>query len=120
MDTSIITGDRALSLEKWAKANTISSTMAKSLSDAIDDPDETPYLLKNITDSFSKMKKASKKAVRESLIRVQIYCSIHGNSDPIKLSKQLYIAQTMEKLMFGFNILIDGMEEEEEEKEKKK
>ena len=56
----------------------------------------------------------SKEAVRNALLRVQIYCSINSNSDPIRVSKQLYIAQVLEKLILGSNMLF---EEEVEIKE---
>ena len=117
MNEDIITGVKGLSLEKWAKKNRVDPIFAGSMAEAIDDPDETPYLLKSMSDNFSKVKKTAKEEVRESLVRIQIYCSIHGNSDPIKLSKQLFVAQTIERLLFGSNILLtEGTEEEEEEK----
>ncbi len=100
-------------MEKWAKKNGISPKFASSLSRSLNDPDEVPYLVDALTKGFKKLKKSAKTNLRNSLIRVQIYCSIYGNSDPIKLSKQLYIAQTLEKLMFGNNMLAEISGEEE-------
>ncbi len=110
----IITGGRRLSLGLWAKKHKVDSVFVKSLYESIEDPDETPYLIDTVTKGFKKLPVTARNEVRNSLIRVQIHCSIHGNSDPIKLSKQLYIAQTLEKIMFGSNMLMDGIEEEEE------
>lgn len=118
MLSSIITGERRLSLEAWAKKHKLGQNIVKVLHDSIEEPDETPYLLDAVTKGFRKLKSAGKKEIRNALIRVQIHCSIHGNSDPIQISKQLYITQTLEKLMFGSNLLMDIIEEEESEKKK--
>lgn len=115
MREDIITGQKDFGLEAWARKHKMNTVFARSLAKTLDDPDETPYLLNSITDNFEKLKKHCKDELRDALIRVQIYCSIHGNSDPIKLSKQLFVAQTIERLLFGTNILIEGAEEEEDE-----
>ncbi len=109
---NIFTGQRNLSLVLWIRKHKIDNGFARALYKSLDDPDEVPYLLKPITDGFSGLRKKAREEVRSGLLRVQIHCSIHGNSDPIKLSKQLYISQTLEKLMFGSNLLMDGIEEE--------
>jgi len=121
MKEDIITGIRNMNIKKWASANKIDGRFAAVLADMIEEPDETPYLLKTLTEGFKKLKKPGKNEVRDALIRIQIYCSIHGNSDPIKLSKRLFVAQTIERLLFGTNILLtEGFEEEEPEKKGKK
>ncbi|MBN1896292.1 MAG: hypothetical protein JW789_01010 [Candidatus Aenigmarchaeota archaeon] len=121
MNEDIISGQKGTGLDEWAKKMKIDPLFAGSLAEAIDEPDETPYLLNAITDGFPGLGKNAKKEVRNALLRVQIFCSIHGNTDPIKISKQLFIAQTVERLLFGSNILMtEGMEEEEEEPRKSK
>jgi hypothetical protein len=105
MDSSVITGDRKLSVEKWAKKKGIGGEFAGSLAKSVREPEETSYLLDSIIKSFSDLKSGSKKEVRNSLLRVQIHCSINSDSDPIKVSKQLFVAQVLEKLLFGCNIL---------------
>ncbi len=114
MDSSVITGDRRMSVDKWAKKKGISSQFAGSLAKSVREPEETPYLLDTMIRSFSGLTKASKKEIRNCLLRVQIHCSINSDSDPIKVSKQLFIAQVLEKLLFGSNILF-GEEIEIEE-----
>jgi hypothetical protein len=116
----IITGHRSMSLGAWARKHRIDNGFSKALRGSLDEPDETPYLVDSIMKGFRKLSKPGKNEVRNSLIRVQIYCSIHGNFDPIKLSKQLFISQTLERLLFGSNLLHrEGPEEEEETKPRK-
>ena len=115
MADSVLTGERKMSLEKWAKKHSLSSDFAKALSRSIEDPEETPYLLERLRNGFSKLKGKSKQEVRNALLRVQIHCSIHGNSDPIQISKQLFISQVLERLFFGSNLLLREEEILEEE-----
>lgn len=119
MEKSIITGDRRLSIEKWAKRLKIDIGLAGSITKAVVEPEETPYLLEKISRDFSNLTKNSKKEVRNALLRVQMHCSINSDSDPIKVSKQLFVSQILEKLLFGSNILF-GEEFEPEEKPVKK
>jgi hypothetical protein len=115
MQRSILTGKTGLAVEKWALGNKLDRGFARSLWDSIDEPDELPYMLEGLVKGFSKLRKGSKEAVRNGLIRVQIHCSIHSNSEPIKVSKQLYVAQVLERLFFGSNkLLSEGPGEEEE------
>ncbi len=119
MDGSIITGDRNSSLEKWAKKCKVNQEFVDSLAMAIEEPEESPYLLEGVIDSFSGLKMASRKEVRNALLRVQIHCSINTNSDPIKVSKQLFVAQILEKLFFGNNLLMSEEMVEEEKPSRK-
>lgn len=112
MDVGIITGSKTLSVEKWAKAAGMQPDMARAIDRSIREPEETPYLLEKIVASFSDLKRRGKDEVRNALLRVQIYCAINSDSDPIKVSKQLFIAEVLEKLLFGSNLLM--MEEIEE------
>jgi hypothetical protein len=119
MESSIITGDRRLSVEKWARKWKINLELASCVAKAVKEPEETPYLLERILKDFKKVTKKNKKEVRNALLRVQIHCSINSDSDPIKVSKQLFVAQILEKLLFGSNMLF-GEEIEPEEKSMKK
>ena len=114
MDGSIITGHRGSSLEEWSRKCKVNRDIVNSLAMAIEEPEQSPYLLEGMRDSFSRLNKASRKEIRNALLRVQIHCSINTNSDPIKVSKQLFVAQTLEKLFFGNNLLMseEPMEEE--------
>ena len=119
MEGSIITGNRESSLEDWSKKCKVNQDFVNSLAMVIDEPEESPYLLESLTDSFSSLKKASKNEVRNALLRVQIHCSINTNSDPIKVSKQLFVSQILEKLFFGNNLLMSEEMMEEEKPAKK-
>jgi hypothetical protein len=112
----VLIGDKHSSLDKWAKKIGADPGFARSLAKSIKEPEEAPYLLERITNAFSNIKKTSKKEVRNALLRVQIHCSLDSNSDPIRVSKQLYMAQVLEKLFFGSNLLLREEEVEEEEK----
>lgn len=119
MENSIITGDRRLSIEKWAKKWKIDVEFARSVMKAVKEPEETPYLLDKIMKDFSNVTKKNKREVRNALLRVQLHCSINSDSDPIKVSKQLFVSQILEKLLYGSNIIF-GEEIEPEEKPVKK
>ena len=119
MDGSIITGDRGTSLEDWSRKCKVNQQFVNSLAMAVDEPEESPYLLEGIINKFSELKKASRKEVRNALLRVQIHCSINTNSDPIKVSKQLFVSQILEKLFFGNNLLMSEEMMEEEKPAKK-
>jgi hypothetical protein len=117
MNTGILTGIRQLSVADWAAKKKISQAFASNLWDCVEDPEEVPYLLDGLMKGFSKLGKAQKKEVRNSLIRIQMYCSLHDNPDPIKHSRLFFISQMLERLFFGGNMLIGGeMEEEDAEK----
>ena len=105
MESSIITGERALSVEKWAKKWGMDSGFARSIVKAVMEPEETPYLLESIQKDFSKVSKKNRKEVRNALLRVQLHCSISSDSDPIKVSKQLFVSQILEKFLYGSNSL---------------
>jgi hypothetical protein len=105
MDIGILTGNRKIGVDKWASKNRINPDFAKSLADSLMQPEEMTYLLEKMIEGFFKLGKASRKEVRNALLRVQIYCSINTNTDPIKVSKQHFIAQTLEKLLCGSNVL---------------
>jgi hypothetical protein len=117
MDSSILTGQRGLSVNSWAAKKKLDPEFAKKLWEAIEEPDEIPYLLEALSTGFSKLNTMGKEEVRNGLVRIQIHGSIHSNSDPIKVSKQLYLSQIVEKVLFGSNKLMgEGLEDEGPEK----
>jgi len=107
MESSIFTGDKCVSVEKWARNNKIDPELTKSIVNSVKEPEEAPYLLETIVKSSSKLKWVSKKEIRNGLIRMQVHFSINSDSDHIKAGKQLFIAQVLEKLLFGSNLLLE-------------
>jgi hypothetical protein len=105
MDIGVITGKRSLSIERWSRSNRIGREFARALVKSVRSPEEATYLLEEMISGFSGLPKNAKNEVRNALIRVQVYCSINTNADPITVSKQHVISQTVEKLLFGSNIL---------------
>jgi hypothetical protein len=117
MNVGILTGVRGLSVEDWAKKKKMGPEFARILSCSLEDPEEVPYLLDGLMKGFSKLGKPQKKEIRNALIRIQMYCSLHDNPDPIKHSRLFFISQMLERLFFGNNMLISGeIEEEDAEK----
>ena len=117
MDEGIISGMKELTVECWAKKIGMFPEYACMLHKVLDEPEEAPYLLEGLVDGYEKLPKKAKDELRNCLIRVQIHCSINSSSDPINVSKQLYIAETMEKLLFGNNLLsMEDIEPEEDER----
>jgi hypothetical protein len=117
MNIGILTGVKGLPIEDWAEKKKISPAFASALLKCIEDAEEVPYLLDGLMKGFSKLGKPQKKEIRNALIRIQMYCSLHDNPDPIKHSRLFFISQMLERLFFGCNILISGeIEEEEAEK----
>ncbi len=116
MEESVFAGKRGLTVAGWAKSSKVPADFSKSLWESIDDPDELPYLLDAVMKGFNKIRGAAREEIRNALMRVQIHCSIHSDSDPIKLSKQLYVTQALERLLFGSNKLLSDEFDEGAEK----
>jgi hypothetical protein len=116
MNVGIVTGVRGLPVKDWAEKKKISPAFASNLWDCIEDPEGVPYLLDGLQKGFAKLGKSQKKEIRNALIRIQMYCSLHDNPDPIKHSRLFFISQMLERLFFGGNILISGEVEEDTEK----
>jgi hypothetical protein len=120
MEESILTGKKKQSMEKWAKSTGVDMDLARSLETAVREPSEAPYLIERIRIMFQKIGHLQMEEVRNALLRVQIYCSINSDTDPILVSKQLFIAEVLEKLLFGNNLLMmDEIEEPMEHLKKK-
>ena len=83
------------------------------IAEAVDGPDKLPYLLEIIKSlEIEDMDK-----FRYVLLRVQIDSELHMNEDIQKYHKRLYVAQVIEKLLYGELFFEAGKEEEEEEDE---
>ncbi len=83
------------------------------IAEAVDQPDELPYLIERIIS----LRIEDKEKFRFALIRVQIDSELHMNEDIQKNQKQLYVAQVIEKLVYGELLLETSKENEEEEEE---
>ena len=81
--------------------------------EAIDNPDELPFLLEEINSL-----KATEE-LRLALVRVQVQSELKMHEDLNMHQKRLYVAQTIEKLLFGELLLEGGKEKEEKGKGKK-
>ena len=117
---NIITGDKQKSVSSWAKSNSISSEFADMLTKALKEPMEFIFFMSRMEKEFENMEEDTISEIRDSLIRIQVWCSINSHNDPVKAEKQLYISQVMEKLFFRGNLLLEEsmLEDDEEEKEK--
>jgi hypothetical protein len=80
--------------------------------EAIDNPDELPFLLEEINSL-----KATEE-LRLALVRVQVGSELKMHEDLNLYQKRLYTAQTIEKLLFG-ELLLEGGKEKEEKGKKK-
>lgn len=67
------------------------------LSEAIDDPLKLPYLL----ETFYTMQIKNEKAFHFSLLRVQVDSDLRMHEDIQKYQQRKYVAETLEKLLYG-------------------
>ena len=68
---------------------------------AIDDPNELPFLIEEI----NSLKITDE--LRLALVRVQVQSELNMHEDLNKHQKRLYVAQTIEKMLWG-ELMIDG------------
>lgn len=83
--------------------------------EAIDNPNELPFLIEEI----SSLKTTDE--MRLALVRVQVNSELKMHEDLNKHQKRLYIAQTIERMLWG-ELLIDGgnkKKKKDESKDKK-
>ena len=83
--------------------------------EAIDNPNELPFLIEDI----SSLKTTDE--IRLALVRVQVQSELKMHEDLNKHQKRLYVAQTIEKMLWG-ELMIDGgnkKKKKNENKEKK-
>lgn len=84
-----------------------------TIAEAVDDPDKLPYLI----ESIKSLKIDDMEKFRFVLLRVQIESHLHMNEDLERYMKRLYVAQVIEKLLYGELLLEEGKDEDEEEEE---
>ena len=121
MMEKIFTGNKNGSVAEWCKQNNISLALAKDILHVIETPNDMPFYIEKIMDNFKKINKKAKDKLRNAIIRVQIECNLTTRSDPIKVSQQYYVAEVLEKLLYGNNLLMqEELEIEEEARGKKK
>ncbi len=80
---------------------------------AVDNPYELPYLI----ETMNSMEIDDKAKFRFVLLRVQIDSNLRMNEDLEMYQKRLYVAQVIEKLLYGELFFESGKEEEEDEGE---
>jgi hypothetical protein len=80
---------------------------------AIDNPNELPFLIEEI----NSLKQTDE--LRFALVRVQVHSELHMHADLNKHQKRLYVAQTIEKMLWG-ELLIDGGNKKKKKKEETK
>ncbi len=84
-----------------------------AIAGVVDDPDQLPYVIEGIKsleiDDMDKF--------RFVLLRVQVDSHLHMNEDLEKYMKRLYVAQVIEKLLYGELLLEEGEKEDEEEED---
>ena len=116
----LLTGSKRKSLEAWAKLHRLPLGFAKDLLHSINKPSDSVFVMENLIKDFRSLSRKQKEEVRKALIRVQIGCSIDTPHDPVKVKKQLFVSQVIEKLLFGFNLLTTEEESFLEDIAKKK
>lgn len=84
-----------------------------TIAEVVDDPDKLPYLI----EAIKSMEIGDAEKFRFVLLRVQIDSMLHMNEDIERYQKRLYVAQVIEKLLYGEILLAEGKEEEEKEEE---
>jgi len=81
------------------------------IAEAVDGPDKLPYLIETIKSlNINDMDK-----FRFVLLRVEIDSELHMNEDIQKYQKRFYVAQVIEKLLYGDLFFEVHKEEEEDE-----
>ena len=82
--------------------------------EAIDNPNELPFLIRDI----NSLKPTED--LRLALVRVQVQSELKMHEDLNMHQKRLYVAQTIEKLLWGELLLEGGKDKEEKGGGKKK
>ncbi len=81
------------------------------IAEAVDGPDKLPYLIEII----KSMQIDDPEKFRFALLRVEIDAELHMNEDIQRYHKRLYVAQVIEKLLYGELFFEAGKEEDDEE-----
>ncbi len=103
----LFVGDKTASLEDWSKKNKIPDRLTENLITSIQNPNEFPYLMEDIINDFNDLDIEPKNYVRNAIIRIQIGYGLSVSNLP-EIEKRIFITQTIEKLLFGHNILTNG------------
>ncbi len=83
------------------------------IAEVVDDPDQLPYVIEGI----KSLEIDDMDRFRFVLLRVQVDSHLHMNEDLEKYMKRLYVAQVIEKLLYGELLLEEGEKEDEEDEE---
>lgn len=81
------------------------------IAEAIDEPDELPYLIEII----NSLEIDDKEKFRFALFRIQIDSQLHMNEDIMRYQKRLYVSQIIEMLLYEELFFELYREEEEDE-----
>jgi hypothetical protein len=84
-----------------------------TIAEAVEDPDKLPYIIEDIIN----MEITEKEKFRYILLRVQIDSHLHMNEDLEKYQKRVFVAQVIEKLLYGDLLLEAGKENDEEDED---
>lgn len=82
-----------------------------TIAEAVEDPDNLPYIIEDIIN----LKITDKEKFRYVLLRVQIDSHLHMNEDLEKYQKRVFVAQVIEKLLYGDLMLEAGNDNDEED-----
>lgn len=102
----LLTGEKGIDIENVPK-NIL------TIAEVVEDPDTLPFVIEKI----KSLEIEDKEKFRFVLLRVQIDSHLHVNEDLEKYQKRLYVAQVIEKLLYGELFFEEGKEEEEDEEE---
>jgi len=84
-----------------------------AIAEAVDNPDSLPYLIESIMSlEIDDMEK-----FRYVLVRVQIDSELHMNEDIQRNHKRVFVAQVIEKLLYGGLLLEVGKDDGEDDGE---
>ncbi len=104
----LLTGNKEIDIEN------VPDTIL-TIAQAIDEPDELPYLLETI----KSMKIGDMDKFRFVLFRVQIDSQLHMNEDLMRYQKRLFVSQVIEKLLYEEVFFAEEKEEDEDEDEER-
>ncbi|KCZ73510.1 hypothetical protein ANME2D_00578 [Candidatus Methanoperedens nitroreducens] len=101
----LLTGQKELDIEKIPDNILV-------IAQAIDDPDELPYLIETI----KSLEIDNKEKFRFALFRVQIDAQLHMDEDLMRYQKCLFVSQVIEMLLYE-ELYFETVKKEEDEEE---
>ncbi len=102
----LLTGQRELDMGKIPESILI-------IAEAVDGPDKLPYLI----EAIKSMQIDDPEKFRFALLRVEIDSELHLNEDIQRYQKRLYVAQVIEKLLYGELFFEASKEKDDDEEE---